>query len=367
MTDIRKTLESLADAIEEVHNKPAQKPQILDRELTGNKIHGGIITKFASVGIIDEAKQTVLIVKDDGIHLKAVHADTIAVNKLVGPVAISGDVTVDGALTVKKLHVDELTADIRNERTDPLAFIGKGNSTAYGKGLIWPGGEYTKQFMLMERPDRFFATESVELRANKIYMINGQSVLSQEALGTTVTKSNLKKLGSLESLVVEGHVSIDNYVYYDANSQRLGLGTDSPNGALSLKSLDHEFVIDPTDDKRFKLGTYTTSGLDIITDDTARITVEASGAVTIHNKLVIKDKLGVGVKNFATDADITTAGPIRMQGKKFEVDNNYPSSGSYAHGDIVWNSNPKATSYVGWVCVRAGTPGEWKSFGQISS
>ena len=44
-----------------------------------------------------------------------------------------------------------------------------------------------------------------------------------------------------------------------------------------------------------------------------------------------------------------------------------PTAGSYALGDIVWNSNPQPTGYVGWVCIRAGTPGLWKSFGQISN
>jgi hypothetical protein len=42
-----------------------------------------------------------------------------------------------------------------------------------------------------------------------------------------------------------------------------------------------------------------------------------------------------------------------------------PTSGNFRKGDIVWNENPASTSYVGWVCVRAGTPGEWRPFGQI--
>ena len=44
-----------------------------------------------------------------------------------------------------------------------------------------------------------------------------------------------------------------------------------------------------------------------------------------------------------------------------------PSAGAYALGDIVWNSNPKPTGYVGWICTREGTPGTWKAFGSISS
>jgi hypothetical protein len=56
-----------------------------------------------------------------------------------------------------------------------------------------------------------------------------------------------------------------------------------------------------------------------------------------------------------------------MQGKKFEVGTSTPTSGSYALGDVVWNSSPKPTGYVGWICIREGTPGEWKPFGQISA
>jgi hypothetical protein len=367
MTDIRKTLETLADAIESIQNTK-QPLLVADRGLSGDKIHGGKITKFSSKGILDQANDTVLVVKDDGVHLDAIHVRRVAGSLSVGgALSVEGDITVDGTVTAKKLHVEELTADVRNERTDPLSFLGKDNKTAYGKGLIWPGGDYTKQFLLMERPDRFFATESIELRAGKIYMINGQNVLSQDALGTTVVKSNLKQVGLLSKLEVEGSFTVDNYVYYDPNTQRLGLGTDSPNGTFSMLSWDHEFVIDPTDDKRFKIGTYTTGGLDIVTDDTARISVEPSGAITLHNRVVIKDKLGVGVKNFTTDADITSAGPIRFQGKKFEVGEEAPTEGSYAKGDVVWNSNPTPSGYMGWVCIRPGTPGVWKPFGQIAA
>jgi hypothetical protein len=44
-----------------------------------------------------------------------------------------------------------------------------------------------------------------------------------------------------------------------------------------------------------------------------------------------------------------------------------PISEAWALGDIVWNSDPAATEYIGWVCVSAGTPGTWKGFGQIQS
>lgn len=362
MSDIRKNLEALASSIESLQNQPAPKPAIRDRELSGNKLHGGMITAFSSVGIADEASDKILFVKDDGVHVDILHT-----NRIAGDIKINGSLNVNGEITAKKLHVEELTADVRNQTTDPLSFTAKGNKTAYGKGLIWPGGDYTKQFLLQERPDRFFSTESVELRANKIYMINGQNVLSQDALGTTVTKSNLKSLGLLESLTIEGPLEIDNYIYYDANTQRLGIGTESPNGSLSIMSWDHEFVIDPTDERDFKIGTYTTSDLHIVTDDTPRITIGSTGSVTVNTKLIVKDSVGIGVKNYANDVDLTVGGSVRIQGKKFETGEAKPDIGTYKKGDIIWNTDPKPNSYVGWICIKSGTPGDWKTFGQIGN
>jgi hypothetical protein len=67
------------------------------------------------------------------------------------------------------------------------------------------------------------------------------------------------------------------------------------------------------------------------------------------------------------DVDFAVAGPVRFENKKFEVGDAAPTSGSYRRGDIVWNSVPRPTGYVGWICTRDGAPGEWKAFGQISS
>jgi hypothetical protein len=33
----------------------------------------------------------------------------------------------------------------------------------------------------------------------------------------------------------------------------------------------------------------------------------------------------------------------------------------------VWNNNPQPTGYVGWVCTREGTPGDWSGFGLIAN
>ena len=44
-----------------------------------------------------------------------------------------------------------------------------------------------------------------------------------------------------------------------------------------------------------------------------------------------------------------------------------PTDVVYEKGDIIWNSNPAPSGFIGFVCIESGTPGVWKSFGAISS
>ena len=44
-----------------------------------------------------------------------------------------------------------------------------------------------------------------------------------------------------------------------------------------------------------------------------------------------------------------------------------PTTGTWLRGDIVYNATPSAAGTIGWICVTAGTPGTWKTFGAISA
>lgn len=43
-----------------------------------------------------------------------------------------------------------------------------------------------------------------------------------------------------------------------------------------------------------------------------------------------------------------------------------PTTGTWAKGDVFWNTLPAAGENVGWVCLVAGTPGTWAAFGPIN-
>ena len=355
--NIRQSLKLLGDAIESIANAPQPSPVIADRSISGNKLNGGIYANFRSVGIKDTStfpEVPVLVIENEQIV-----APAIKTNLVNSQLTVAGDLTVKGEITAKKLHVDEISADIRNERSSPLEFKSDKGGIAYGKGLIWPGGDYTRQLALQSGPDRIFSSESIDVNKDKDYRINNRTVLTETALGDSIVDSNLQSVGRLNSLAVDGPFSVDNFMYWDCNSQRLGIGIEAPNGAISVGSLEHEFIVDYDEVGDFKLGTWTTSSLDIITDDTTRISIGENGGITLHDKVSVSGRLGINVKNFSDDVDFATAGAIRIQGKKQEVGSNTPTSGSYKLGDIVWNNSPKPTGYVGWICVREGAPGEW--------
>jgi|SaaInl0LU_22_DNA_1037365.scaffolds.fasta_scaffold05917_5 hypothetical protein len=361
MTDIRKSLENLADAIEQIDNRPAPAPVINDRSLSGNKINGGIITNFSSVGIADNSTKRILVVTDTGIKVSNANID-----KISNDLQIKGSLNVDGEIFAKKLHVDEITADLRNERTSPLEFKAE-NGKVYNKGLLWSGNGHTKQLVMQGGPDRIWSSEHIDIHQDREYKIGNETVISKDTLGTGIVSSNLRSVGSLRSLNVEGSFVVDEFFRYNPDVQQLSLGAESPNGMLTMESWDHQFIIDPSDDNQWKLGTWTTSALHIVTDDTVRLTVGANGNITVNSKTSFLGNVGIGVKNFAEDVQLTVAGPVRIDGRKFQVSDSTPTSGTYQKGDIVWSETPKPTGYVGWVCVREGTPGEWKAFGQIAS
>jgi len=363
---VKEGLLVLGEAIETIASRELPMPEINDRSLSGNKIHGGRITQFQSVGIKDDSTRLVVLVNDNGLLTDYIDVDTI-----VGNTKVSGNLDVDGEITARKLHVDEISADVRQERTSPLEFVANEEDSIYGKGLLWTGEGYTRQLIMQGNPDRIFSSETIDVHRDKHFSVGGIEVLNQTTLGSTVRESSLTSVGTLHDLKTQGDMVFDEFIYWNSDQMRMGFGTDQPNGLLSIVADSAEFIVEPEGDS-VKIGTWTTSDLEFVTDDTVRLTIGSSGAIVFgvkgadNAKVNINGKLGVGVNN-VDDVSIATAGPVRFQGKKQEVGNSAPTTGVYKVGDIVWNDNPRPTSYIGWVCIREGTPGEWKPFGQIGS
>ncbi len=103
----------------------------------------------------------------------------------------------------------------------------------------------------------------------------------------------------------------------------------------------------------------------IVGGSDAKLSVDAAGKITLSSNTIITGNLGIGVSNVSDDLSIQTELPVKFQGKRFEVNNKIPTIGLYNKGDIVWSDDPKPNGNVGWICIRTGTPGEWRPFGNI--
>jgi len=360
MSNLNNILSALGDELNGIANQSAPDPKEIARKLpfrslTGDHINGGKIQNFSSFGIADTAAKTQLTVSNDGVHVTALTADRIE------------NLTISGTLKTKILEVEEIRADIKFEKDVPVVFSG---DNLDGKGLLWAGKGNTKQFIFASNPDRFFVSENIDFARGKSITVNNIKLIDETEIGPTVVKSNLREVGRLKGLIVDGNVVLDQYVFYDNATSRLGIGTDQPNGAVSVAEDGIEVIIG-TKEARGYVGTFASNGLDIITDNTARISVGAGGNIQLGNpklapvQVSVHGKLSVRVATPDPEVDLHVNGSIKFNNRLQKYDRTYPTTGFYNEGDIVWNNQPKMNSYVGWVCIQAGDPGLWAPFGKI--
>ena len=115
-----------------------------------------------------------------------------------------------------------------------------------GKGILWNGQGHNKQFIFNSSPDRFFVSENIDLAKGKQLSINNIKVIDEKELGATVTKSSLREVGRLNGLIVDGGLSVNQYLVYDSVSDRLGLGTDQPKAAVNIVDQNVDIIIGAT-------------------------------------------------------------------------------------------------------------------------
>jgi hypothetical protein len=335
-------------------------------DINGDFISGGTIKKFASTGIEDRATSQTLVVENDRIFVKHAVIESIDAN-----LKIRGDVKIYGVLDVGMVRTMELISNHRHEK-QYLTFAGP-EGDAGGSGLLWECPDSNKQFVYRSNPNRFWSTEHLDLLGEKNYLIEGQVVLSATELGRGIVSSSLKKLGTLDSLNVAGNATFGDFVRFNPVSQRVSIGTEDANGSLTIYDYanDVELIFDSNSDGLGLIGTFNTKGLGIVTDNQIRLTVEVNGDITVGheqkdgNITRIYGKLGVGVKNPREQFEV--AGNMRVGNRLFSQGNAVPDHGNYQKGDIVWNTDPKEGSYIGWVCTAGGAPGLWKPFGMIGA
>lgn len=251
---------------------------------------------------------------------------------------------------------------------DEVTFV-KFTGDVSGKGFLWAGQGNTKQFIFNN--DKFFSSETIDLGKDKSISINNIKVLDSTELGQTVTKSNLREVGRLKGLLVDGSMSVNQYMFYDARTDRLGLGTDQPNAAVSICDQGVEIMLGASEFNKAAIGTFNSTDVELVTDNTVRVSIGANGNIVLGNRnfgpiqVLVQGTLGVDVNTPDPRVKLHVNGAVKFNDKLHLSGTAPPDGGSFNVGDIVWNSNPQQRHYVGWICTQAGNPGIWNQFGEI--
>jgi hypothetical protein len=253
-------------------------------------------------------------------------------------------------------NLSKLLKDILDEKNQDtniveLSYL-KFNGDIEGKGLIWAGRGHTKQLVYQPSPDRFFSSETIDLAKDRALTINGIKIIDDKELGTSITKSSLREVGRLRGLIVDGSLSVNQFLYYNATSDRLGLGTEEPNAALSICDEGVEIVIGAREYNKAGIGAYNSSDLELITDNTTRISIAAGGNIELGNRnngpiqVSVHGTMSINVATPDPRTNLHVGGAIKFNDTLHLKGTRPPEGGSFKQGDIVWNSEPQQRHYV---------------------
>lgn len=276
--------------------------------------------------------------------------------KKSGEIVFGNEVTKNANVKIYgTLHVETVVADNRLDRYQPLEFKTSRERGIYGQGLIWTGTGNMRQLIMAADPDRLWTTENFDLAVDRSYCINGEPVLSAVGLGSSVTQSNLSRVGTLETLTVAGEVTFMDRV----NASRTVI-----NAKVIEFNDSSDFIISNSKIHASDKMSFSVRGDEVYYADLNEISI--GNKQNPNRPIKIFGQLSVGVNNPDSDIGLAVKGNISFADKKFLTGSSAPTQGSYSKGDVCWNDNPAPDNYVGWVCIESGSPGRWLPFGSIA-
>lgn len=276
--------------------------------ISGNNISGGIIQNFGSIGIEDKATACQLSIFDD---VTVVENNLLTKNLTVkGTTTIEGDLNVTGTLSESSPLFQNI---VKAAGDNVTASLNQGIFQGYAD-LV------TAQL------------QSTGIDLTKI-TIQGQDIINGNAIGNSITQSNLQKVGQLNELQVQGETFLSGTLY--TTSTRVGVNTVEPAQALSIWDQEIEIGFGKQ-----------TAGVAVIETPRSQTLVLSSNG---QNNLEL------------TPDGATTVNKINMGSMSFAV-GIMPPSDVQPKGSIVFNANPSIGGPLGWVSLGDA---RWANFGII--
>jgi len=285
---------------------PGSALDIASVRLSGDNVSGGVIKKFSSVGIDDQASSCKLTIMDQGVVFE---------NTLYAPkMEVRGDCVVDGALVIRG-GMDS-NSEAFKSIVDQTVSIVAHNTTLLD----------SHQNRVFER----IRTEGIEI--GKL-IVDGREIIEGRSLTTAIINSHLETVGVLRDLQTQGETLLSEALY--TANRRVGINTMDPATALSVWDEEVEFGIGKQQKDVGRIATRREHTLVLGSNGHDNIKLSPDG-------LVLVDKIRIGNMTFGSS----------------------PSAPSYSapRGTVIFNENPNVGGPMGWVSLGDA---RWANFGII--
>jgi uncharacterized protein YaiE (UPF0345 family) len=298
-----------------------------------------------------------------------VHAGSL---DIVGNASVQNNLAVNGTITAETINVKNLITEAGSV-AEVGNWVAGTEEELLGKGFSWTWGDASTR--LIYRPgNRIWSSADFDLDINNSYKIDNTEVLKAGELGSTITKSNLREIGSLKTLRVLGDVELGEFINISSTHNRIGIGTDEPNASISIVDNDVEIAIGSPRYGVAQIGTYSSHDLHITSDNVPRIIVKTDGEVHVGNEAsktgVLRVWGSIHAENIVSDTRLE-----RTSSLEFKAERNTSIYGKgilwtgtgdarqlimMADPDRLWTSesidiNENQSYYIGGKVVLSGT------------
>jgi hypothetical protein len=218
--------------------------------LAAGHIGTGTIENFCSTGIEDRASTVGLTVLDGQV---IVEKQLIANDLKIVNVAEFRDATVNGRFTVNGTLVI--------------------NDSAFNQSLC---------SLIDNRITRHHENNPLDLNGAAL-VSNTVKLIDNRSLGSTVTESNLRKLGRLISLEVAGTTELAETLY--VSNGKIGINTDEPTGVFTVWDEEAEISIRKYKNRNMYIGSTRDSELTLGVGGNSVLEINRNGIATASIKL----------------------------------------------------------------------------------
>lgn len=297
----QKTADRIAHRIRDIDvNAEMQQVLFANKDL----IIGELTKEFSSAGINDQSTGLQLTVMDGVVVVEnetVTHDLTVERNT-----TLKGDVLIKGNLGIQgKINTDNETWQELSNHVGAITYDRIKND--FAQELIQTVIDTAKQGIDIDS-----------------ITVNGSPLLSGDRLSHGVTTSNLKQVGTLESLTVSGKANLHNTAYVVKN--RVGINTEDPDSALSVWDEEVNVSAGKFSKNTGFIGTGRKQNLVLGTNRQNHVEIDADGLTTIQ-------RLRVGRNSISWGTEVP----------------NY----SGTKGDIVFNLNVGPDTPFAWACLGA--------------